>query len=151
MKELRANILNPQILNQADAICFTSNGVVKNNGAGVMGAGVAKSFRDAIPGLDHLLGASLRVQGNRTALLRRAQNGFPAIIALPTKHHWKDPSSIQLIENSVAQLADICDNENFQKVFLVRPGCANGGLLWKDVKPVIEPYLPGERFTVCWL
>jgi hypothetical protein len=30
----------------ADAICFTSNGIVKSDGTLTMGAGIAKSFRD---------------------------------------------------------------------------------------------------------
>ena len=46
MKEQKANILSNEIFTIADAICFTSNGILKSNGSLVMGAGVAKAFRD---------------------------------------------------------------------------------------------------------
>ena len=41
-------------------ICFTSNGVTKKDGRAVMGAGVAKAFRDKFKDLDLKYGEHLR-------------------------------------------------------------------------------------------
>ena len=36
---------------------------------------------------------------------------------------------------------------NFSSVLLPKPGCANGGLNWEQVKPLLEQYLD-DRFTI---
>ena len=54
------DILSPKVLQKADAICFTSNGIVKKDGKLIMGAGVAKQFRDRFFGLDQESGALVK-------------------------------------------------------------------------------------------
>lgn len=132
MQEQTINILDSRILLKADAVCFTSNGVTKQNGALVMGAGVAKSFRDAYPMLDVHAGYCVRTHGNKCQIIRE---GPPAIVAFPTKHHWRDPSDLSLIQRSAEQLMALIRDNSWNLVALPRPGCRNGGLLWSEVKP----------------
>ena len=135
MKEQTINILDPRVLQKADAICFTSNGVTKANGALVMGAGVAKAFRDTFPLLDVAAGYAVRTHGNRCQVVRDSK---PAIVAFPTKHHWKDPSSLELIRDSAEQLMRLIEDRGWRMVALPRPGCRNGGLEWTQVKPFLS-------------
>ena len=156
MKELKANILSADVTNVADAICFTSNGVIKNNGRAVMGAGIAKTFRDRFKDLDVSLAASLRQHGNIPNILTQffippVAKRVIAVVNFPTKHHWKDKSDINLIVWSAIELKKLADENCWSNIYLTRPGCSLGGLNWeKEVKPAIQIVLD-DRFTVCYL
>lgn len=138
----------------ASAICFTSNGVVKNDGALVMGAGVAKAFRERFKGLDIAAGFIVAREGNKCQIIeshRYYLDPVLSIVAFPTKHHWRDPSDPKLIEKSAKELVVLADQCGWQKIYLPRPGCANGGLNWdSQVKPLIAPLLD-DRFTILTL
>ena len=152
MKEIRANILSPEVLAQADAVCVTTNGIIRKDGRAVMGAGVAKSFRDSYPGIDFALARKLKEYGHQTQLIGYDDqyNKYTFIVAFPTKFHWRDPSELGLIVRSAMQLQRHAEQLGWKNVWLPRPGCSNGGLNWADVKPAIEPYLD-DRFTICYL
>ena len=129
----------------ADYICITTNGIIKQNGALVMGAGIAKQARDRFPGIDMALGEGVKAFGN-TLIMFMTVREEPNVISLPTKHHWKDKSDLKLIMKSVAHIAKTMRSTD--TVALTRPGCALGGLDWEStVKPAIEPLLD-DRFTV---
>jgi len=151
MREVRANILSPDVLAEADAVCVTTNGIIKANGRAVMGAGVAKSFRDAYPGCDEMLAKHIRRNGHVVgAFMYFCEDSEGAVVSFPTKQHWKNPSDIRLIHASAMWLEGLADMLGWKNVWLPRPGCSNGGLDWADVKPVIEPFFD-DRFTVCYL
>jgi hypothetical protein len=145
MKEQRTDILSPVVLKSADAICFTSNGVVKSNNELVMGAGIARTFKDKWPKLPQYFGELVKRDGNIVNLCREYR---PLIVSFPTKHHWRDKSDIDLIRKSAILLKSFADFENWNLVYLPRPGCANGGLSWeREVRPVIENILD-DRFII---
>lgn len=120
------------------ALCIPTNGIVKADGCAVMGAGVALQACQRHFGLDRLLGASLRRQGNHVAILSKPRYG-PAIIAFPTKYHWQDEADLELIQRSCRELRAII----FAKlppfnVLLPRPGVGKGQLSWeRDVRPLL--------------
>ena len=64
MLEKKMNIISAEAFNSFDAICFTSNGIVKKDGRLVMGAGVAKAFRDHFKDLDLAAGNAVKAYGN---------------------------------------------------------------------------------------
>lgn len=154
MKIVNCNILSHEILQVADAICFTSNGVLKKNGALVMGAGVAKAFRDYFPGIDILAGQLVKENGNvcQEIELHKYHSGhMMTIVSFPTKYHWKDQSNIKLIEKSAQELVSLSDENNWKTIYLPRPGCKNGGLSWEnEVKLVLLEKLD-DRFFICGL
>lgn len=126
-------------------VCVTTNGMVKRNGALVMGAGFAKQVRDRYPGIDLYFGNGVRCVGNVPQIYSPA-NGRPYIMSLPTKHDWRDKSDLELIIQSVKHIVDLMGVHD--TIALTRPGCALGGLDWDTtVKPAIEPLLD-DRFTV---
>lgn len=97
------------------------------------------------PGLSFTLGDQVRRHGNVPIL---ASDNTRQICTFPTKNHWKDRSSILLIEKSAGHLLQIIGNNPGYNWILPRPGCGNGKLQWEKVKPVIE-FLP-DNVWVIW-
>lgn len=130
-------------------LCITTNGYVKANGEGVMGAGVAKQATERIPGIAESLGRGIRRHGNvvfRMAGPDVIRCKFDRnVLAFPVKHNWRYKADLELIERSAKQLERFYEmgyiDAYEDDVFLPKPGCANGGLDWSDVEPVIEKQL----------
>lgn len=130
---------------QFDAVCVTTNGVLRNNGWAVMGAGVAKACVQNYPNAAELLGQKIRDNGNVAQIIFEYEHG--PVISFPTKHHWRDASDLELIKRSCHQLMEIIEVNDLERVLLPRPGCANGGLNWNDVRAAITPILD-ERVVI---
>jgi len=153
MRIFKVNILSKNVLKTANAICFTSNGMTKKDGRLVMGAGVAKQFRDTFLDLDQEAGTAVKAHGNICQVVRRMNYlGNPlSIVAFPTKYDWKNKSDIKLIEQSVFQLIDLTNKFGWKAVYLPAPGINNGGLDWtKDVQPLLIKWLD-PRFIITFL
>lgn len=129
-----------------DAICVTTNGIVKPNGRLVMGGGIAKEAVERYPDIDDYYGKLVWLRGNSVWVYRK-ETDDPAIISFPTKHDWRDPSDLDLIVESTDKLVALADRMHLVKVGLPRPGCGLGGLHWRDVAPILEERLD-DRFTV---
>lgn len=138
--------------NHMEAVCITTNGVVKKNGCAVMGAGIAKQASVRFSGLARNLGDRLTQYGNQAYNMGLYKDNITGkwtrLITFPTKHHWRDKSDLELIEMSAKQIVDICDRRGITTCYLPRPGCANGGLDWNSqVKPLIDRILD-DRFVI---
>jgi len=126
------------------ARCVTTNGGVRNDGNAIMGAGVALKAKQLHPGLPKQLAQMLQVMGNHTFW-------FPSykLFTFPTKHEnpWADSDPL-LIEQSARELTHWLNKlPHLQTVYLPKPGCGNGKLLWADVEPILDRYLD-ERVVV---
>lgn len=123
-----------------DARCITTNGFIKANGNGVMGAGVAAVMQKLYPDAPKWLGQNLAEHGNHVQFLRKPDlEDLVAYVMFPVKHVWYDKADLELIERSANELMQLVDEQLWQKVLLPRPGCGNGRLNWKkEVKPVVE-------------
>ena len=148
MKEIRGNIWD--FHKKGHWIVITTNGTVKSNGEAVMGRGVALQAKQRFPKLPGQLGKFLREFVNTV-------HPFPQyrLITFPVKHNWNETADPALIEESCQRLLgwfsyDTGLDHFVKEVYMVRPGCGNGGLDWKDVKPVLEKYLD-DRFIVVQL
>jgi len=118
-------------------ICVTTNGVVKKSGDLVMGKGIALQFAKRFPGLPLLLGEKVALYGNIVHLIITPDYRH-TIASFPTKHNWRDDSSLSLIEKSAMLLEQLVTEHN-KNAYLTRPGCGNGNLSWEQqVKPILE-------------
>lgn len=134
----------------ADAICCTTNMVVKTNGELVMGAGVAKAFARKYPDLP-------KIWGERTRQIKKGKLRSNLILTLkdvwlvsfPTKYDWRERSDLDLIKRSALQLYVVAEAMGWNRVILPRPGCANGGLDWEVVKPVLQEILDERFWIIC--
>jgi len=126
-------------------IVITTNGNLNTKGEAVMGKGIALQAKQRYPELPRELGKQIKEIGN--CLHHDSSRG---LLLFPTKHDWWEKSDLELIEKSTKELVDLFDNYisgYAVPIYLVRPGCSNGGLDWKDVKPILEKYLD-DRFVV---
>ena len=133
----------------ADAICVTTNGIIKNNGELVMGKGIALQFAQRYPGLALKLAAHVSRSGNTPCLVAfDLPDQCDLVLSFPTKHNWVNPSSLELIIDSAKLVVEIANDINLKKILLTRPGCGNGGLDWhRQVEPAIRDILD-NRFVV---
>ncbi len=133
-----------------DAVCVTTNGMLKANGCAVMGKGIALEA-DIKFHISGLLGQYLYENGNHCfdmGLYTYFGKQYH-IITFPTKHDWRYKSDINLIRQSCEELTDIANKLKLAKVYLPKPGCGCGGLNWThDVSPVLSEYLVDDRFFI---
>jgi hypothetical protein len=122
-------------------IVITTNGTVKINGEAVMGRGCAAEAKELFPKLPKLLGQKIKSEGNHVHLLRYS------IVSFPVKHAWWEKADLLLIQRSARELVQKANAYGWRDIWIVRPGCGNGGLQWEHVKPVIKSILD-DRFTV---
>ena len=127
---------------KADVICITTNGVIKANGANVMGAGCAKRAAILWPGIEFTLGRNIQEDGNIPHVLTsKTVEGVPLlqtvpknhlvpyqIVSFPTKNDWRDSSDPKLIISSAHALVELADSHMWDSIVIPRPGCGLGGL-----------------------
>lgn len=124
-----------------DIICVTTNGVVRDKEL-VMGGGIALAFKQRYSFLPSFFGDLVSRQGNHVYL-----NEEFRIASFPTKDHYKDPSTLSLIEQSAQEIAIIARALDIQSILIPAPGCGLGGLKFEEVEPILSKYLD-DRFTV---
>lgn len=116
------------------------------NAVGIMGKGVALSFKERWPGIDAVYKADCRngwiLPGTCRLYWLPAQ---PLMTrhwaALATKDHWRDPSRMEWIESSLVMLADEARDVGARSIAIPPPGCGNGGLNWREVEPMVLRHL----------
>ena len=145
MKEITGNIWDFQ---SNDYIVIPTNGEVNKYGNAVMGKGLAEDAKNRFHDLPKELAIKIKHYGNRVYIFRDYN-----LITFPTKWRWRDKSDLELIEASAQQLdhlrlaLDAWDDDH-KLIYLPQVGCGNGKLEWKDVKPILEKHLKGDRFIV---
>lgn len=134
------------------AVVVTTNTCLRDNGNGIMGAGIAAQAREMLPDAESQLGSLIRTCGECVGEIGKISsdntNAPVTILAFPTKRDYHDPSSLDLIRQSAQQLQFWANQHPNVKTILLPPvGCGLGGLDWESqVYPVIAPFLPGKRF-----
>jgi O-acetyl-ADP-ribose deacetylase (regulator of RNase III) len=132
-----------------------------------MGKGVALQAKNRWPEIDQELANAIEKFGNVPCFLGTVDLGDRLspdpygigyqVWSFPTKNHWRDPSSLDLIGKSCKILVEKIDKWNQQNpkvgitsVGMPRPGVGLGGLDWLQVRYVISKILD-DRFTICTL
>ena len=126
---------------RANVVFITTNGTLKKDGSVVMGKGCAKEATERYPGIAKVLGRRVSLHGNVPACL--VTTPTKNIWSFPVKHNWWEEADPELIRKSAREVSSMEDRD----FVLPRPGCGNGKLKWKDVKPILEKYLD-DRFHV---
>lgn len=119
-------------------------------GVNVMGAGLAKQAAARWPGLPVWYGALCKQFGARTPVVANAEYGcvlFPTKPLDANEPHlsWKQPSSLHLIEEGLAQLVGLPVEGDVMVPLL---GCGMGRLPESAVLPLMRKYLEADRFIL---
>ncbi|MGR3373713.1 macro domain-containing protein [Pseudooceanicola nanhaiensis] len=111
------------------------------NCVGVMGKGIAKEFKKRNP---NMFDAYKRVcdqkllEPGKLWLWRGSPNW---VLNFPTKKHWRNPSRLEWVEAGLKKFVLTYEAQGITEVSFPMLGCGNGGLDWRDVKPLMERYL----------
>lgn len=127
----RTNLLH----SGAEALVNTVNTV------GVMGKGVALQFKELFP-LNYKLYKkaceSGEVKLGKMFVTEPGQlTGAKYIINFPTKADWRSYSKLHHIAEGLDDLIKVIHEKRIKSIAVPPLGCGNGGLDWKDVKPLI--------------
>lgn len=128
-----------------DAVCVTTNGVIKTNGEAVMGAGIAKEANMRYQ-VAAQLGKKLKINGNHCYDLGSYDG--KNLVSFPTKHDWRNDSDIELIRQSCKELVILTDQNSWHTVLLPPVGCGCGKLDFNYIKSFLENLLD-DRFILC--
>lgn len=130
-----------QEYNRGAVVAITTSGALSHKGAALMPRGCAREARDLFPDLPDLLGGLIRQQGHHVFDLGRR------LVSFPVEENPYQLSDLSLIERSCIELVHLADGQGWRRIVVPRPGCGGGGLLWGDVRPILQRYFD-ERFLV---
>ena len=122
-------------------IAITTNGSVTADGRAIFGRGVARQAAHRHPSLAEKLGRLLTERGSHVFDLDDGIVTFPV-----EETPWSLPD-LRIISRSAQELRALADQSGWEQILVPRPGCGGGGLAWKDVQPLLEPWFD-NRFTV---
>jgi O-acetyl-ADP-ribose deacetylase (regulator of RNase III) len=111
------------------------------NTEGVMGKGVAKTFKQKYP---EMFAEYKRLCDRKelrigTLMLWRGADHW--ILNFPTKTTWRLPSRLSYVEEGLKKFVDTHEDLGITSISFPPLGCGNGNLDWKNVKPLMERYL----------
>jgi len=131
ISEKHGNLLDADV----DALVNTVNTV------GVMGKGIALQFKRAYPEMFKAYeGAAKRREiaiGRMHVFPTGRLSGPKYIINFPTKTHWRARSKLADVQSGLADLVRTVSELGIRSIAVPPLGCGNGGLDWRDVRPLI--------------
>ena len=111
------------------------------NTVGVMGKGIALMFKESFPDNFDAYARACRKRELRIGkmfLTERTDLFGPRwIINFPTKTHWRVKTRKHWVEEGMQDLVRVIREKEIRSIAIPPLGCGNGGLHWRDVKPVI--------------
>ncbi len=112
------------------------------NTMGVMGKGIALIFKERFPENFKAYAAACKSKevglGRMFVTESPELNGPRWIINFPTKANWRFPSKLAWIESGLEDLKRVIAENGIRSIAIPPLGAGNGGLDWRDVRPLIE-------------
>ena len=122
------------------------------NCAGVMGAGLAKQFKQHYPGNYNAYRLACTrniVRPGKMFVYRFQESPARYLLNFPTKRHWTNPSELPDIESGLDDLVNVMSDFLIGSVAVPPLGAGLGGLNWQDVRELIYAKLePVENLQV---
>ena len=119
---------------KSDAECLINT----VNCEGYMGKGIAYQFKLKYPENNKQYMKACKDGSFGIGKLNWYVEDGKTIINFPTKNKWREKSHMEYIEAGLDDLIRILPVLNVRSVAIPPLGCGNGGLLWTDVKDVIN-------------
>jgi O-acetyl-ADP-ribose deacetylase (regulator of RNase III) len=140
------------------------------NCVGIMGAGLAKQFKERYPTNYHQYKRACSAGKLKMGTIDIHNYSYEGdyyydyehyIINFPTKIHYNRPSKLEYIEHGlkvlrkylvITESPTIPRRFKHQSIAIPKLGCGLGGLKWKEVKKLIEKYLGDLNILVeCYI
>ena len=139
-------------LRERVAILIPTNGVVKENGWAVMGAGLARQAADRFRDFPSMLGMHLRENGNVPGFnfpIGSSQTGLPgySVCSFPTKEHFAADAQLDLIERSAIAFREFAGDNYYDRVLVPKLGAGLGKLPWPEVKATLQRHFNTDAFV----
>lgn len=153
IKTLDITTIKPDINNR---ILITTNSVIKADKRLVMGAGIAKYYRDNYRDLDLDFGLSVYGLGPNYGIVESSKHEY--LYGFQTKVDWRDNSTLEIIKRSLYLLDNLMKKERATSFttdvinwYITPPGCGLGNLKKQDVYPLIQSIIPDDNLIICEL
>lgn len=111
------------------------------NTVGVMGKGIAKTFREKYPQMFREYHQFCKAEKLQVGHLHLWRDNPKWILNFPTKTTWRRPSEIEYIEAGLKKFVQTYEQVGIRSISFPPLGCGNGNLNWHDVKPIMVHYL----------
>lgn len=111
------------------------------NCEGFMGKGVAYQFKMRFPGNFKSYEKACKNHALSVGTIHYYVEDGITIVNFPTKDKWRADSRIEYIKKGLDAFVKVLPELKVKKIAIPPLGCGNGGLLWDDVKMVIEDKL----------
>lgn len=118
------------------------------NTVGVMGKGIAKSFKERYPKMFSEYKSLCDRHVLAPGKLHLWKDPSTWILNFPTKTTWRMPSKIEYVEAGLDTFVRNYEAMGIVSVAFPPLGCGNGNLDWNDVRPLMESYLKSISIPV---
>lgn len=113
------------------------------NCEGYMGKGIAYQFKLAFPENNKSYVNACNSGKLRIGTLHYFEECGKIIINFPTKDKWRAKSKMEYIERGLDELIKLIESRKISSIAIPPLGSGNGGLIWADVKTLIEKKFAG--------
>lgn len=113
------------------------------NCEGYMGKGIAYQFKLQFPKNNEDYIKACQCGYLKPGRLHHFIESGKIIINFPTKDKWREKSKLEYIESGLSALVELIIELDIKSIAIPPLGSGNGGLIWCDVKKIIEEKLEG--------
>ncbi|MBZ6378443.1 hypothetical protein B5C34_12850 [Pacificimonas flava] len=111
------------------------------NTVGVMGKGLAKSYKNLYPTMFDQYKLFCDDGLIDIGKLWLWKGPIQWVLNFPTKRHWRYPSKLEYIEAGLAKFVESYERLGIREISFPPLGCGNGNLDWEVVQPLMHSYL----------
>ena len=138
-------------------LTYTTGDLLKSNAEalvntvnceGYMGKGIAYQFKLQFPRNNEDYIRACKNSELTIGKLHFFKENEKTIINFPTKNKWREKSHIEYLEKGLDQLVPLIRNLGLSSIAIPPLGSGNGGLVWAEVKLLIEKKLLNISRTV---
>ncbi len=131
---------------QGDLFECGADGLVNAvNCEGIMGKGIAYQFKIRFPENNKSYIKACKSGELKIGKIHFFTENGITVINFPTKDKWRQPSKMEYVEEGMNNLVELLPRLGVKKIAIPSLGCGNGGLLWENVKKVIEEKISGLK------
>lgn len=111
------------------------------NTVGVMGKGIALSFKQRYPAMFEKYRTACEKHQLTIGKLMLFYESDHWLLLFPTKENWRNPSKLEYLEKGLMKFVDTYADKGISSIAFPRLGCGNGELDWNVVRPLMEKHL----------